>query len=69
MLRPREDDRLVFASSEGGELEYCNWRVRRWNKLLEATRPDAQHPKRVALTGTLPRYHALEQLRDFARNR
>ena len=52
VLRPREDDRLVFTSPEGGELEYCNWRVRRWNELLEATRPDAQHPKRVAVIGT-----------------
>ena len=27
-LRPREDDRLVFTSPEGGELTYNNWRVR-----------------------------------------
>jgi integrase len=52
VLHPRSDDRLVFASPEGGELEYSNWRLRRWNKMMEATRPDAEHPKRVAVTGT-----------------
>ena len=52
MLRPRADERLVFTSPEGGELAYDNWRTRRWDKLLKATRPDAQHPKRRAVTGT-----------------
>ena len=52
MLRPREDDRLVFTSPEGGEIEYSNWRLRRWNKLLKATAPDAKHPKRETVTGT-----------------
>jgi len=52
VLRPSADDRLVFTSPEGGELAYDNWRTRRWEKLLKATRPDAKHPKRVAVTGT-----------------
>lgn len=45
VLRTHEDDRLVFTSPEGGELDYSNWRIRRWNRLLEATAPDAKHPK------------------------
>ena len=52
MLCPREDVRLVFASPEGVELEYNNWRVRRWLPLLRATAPDAKQPKRVEVTGT-----------------
>ncbi len=52
VLRPREDDRLVFASPEGGEIDYNNWRLRRWLPLLKATSPDAEHPKRVAVSGT-----------------
>jgi integrase len=52
VLHTRTDDRLVFTSPEGGELEYSNWRLRRWNKALEATAPDEKHPKRVAVTGT-----------------
>jgi len=52
VLRPRADDRLVFTSPEGGEIEYNNWRLRRWLPLLEATGPDAKHPRRVAVTGT-----------------
>jgi integrase len=51
VLRPREDDRLVFTSPEGGELDANNWRERRWLPLLKATAPDAKHPKRVAVTG------------------
>jgi len=52
VLRPREDGRLVFTSPEGGEVEYANWRTRRWLPLLAATAPDENHPKRVAVTGT-----------------
>jgi len=52
VLRPHEDDRLVFTSPEGGELDYANWRIRRWLPLLEAPVPDAKHPKRHAVTGT-----------------
>ena len=52
VLRPRADDRLVFTSPEGGEIEYNNWRLRRWLPLLEATAPDAEHPTRVPVTGT-----------------
>jgi len=36
---PRDDDRLVFTSPEGGEIDYSNWHLRRWNALLKATRP------------------------------
>jgi integrase len=52
VLRPREDARVVFASPDGDALNYANWRVRRWLPLIEATLPDAQHPKRQAVTGT-----------------
>jgi len=52
VLRPQEDDRPVFPSPEGGELEYNNWRARRWLPLLRATAPDAKHPKRVKVAGT-----------------
>ena len=52
MLRPREDDRLVLASPEGGEINANNWRLRRWLPLLAATAPNEKHPKRVAVTGT-----------------
>jgi len=52
VLRPHEDNRLVFTSPEGGELDYSNWRIRRWNRLLKATAPDATHPKRMEVTGT-----------------
>jgi integrase len=52
VLRPREDDRLVFTSPEGGELDANNWRDRRWLPLLKATAPDAEHPRRVAVAGT-----------------
>jgi integrase len=52
MLRPRDDDRLVFTSPAGSQLDYSNWRLRRWNKMLDATCPDRNHPKRVAVTGT-----------------
>jgi len=52
VLRPREDDRLVFTSPEGGEIDYNNWRLRRWLPLLKATAPDAEHPKREPVTGT-----------------
>jgi len=52
VLRPREDDRLVFTSPEVGELDANNWRPRRWLPLLEATAPDAEHPRRVAVQGT-----------------
>ena len=41
-----------FPRPEGGELDYSNWRIRRWKRLLEATAPDAKHPKRVRVTGT-----------------
>ena len=58
VLRPREDDRLVFTSPGGGELEYSNWRIRRWLPLLDATAPNAKHPKRQAPS------HAAAQLRD-----
>jgi integrase len=51
-VRPREDDRLVFTSPQGGEIDYNNWRLRRWLPLLKATAPDGKHPKRVAVTGT-----------------
>jgi integrase len=47
VLRPREDDRLVFTSPGGAEIDYNNWRDRRWEKLLEATHPDVEHPKRL----------------------
>jgi integrase len=52
VLRPREDDRLVFTSPEGGEIDYNNWRLRRWLPLLKGTAPDGKHPKRLAVTGT-----------------
>jgi len=52
VLHPQADDRLVFNSPEGGELDYNNWRERRWLPLLKATAPDAKHPKRIAVTGT-----------------
>ena len=52
VLRPLDDDRLVFASPEGGELDANNWRTRHWLPLLKATAPDAKHPKRVAVSGT-----------------
>jgi len=51
-LRPPEDDRSVFTSPEGGELAYSNWRIRRRNRLLEATAPDARDPKRMKVTDT-----------------
>jgi hypothetical protein len=34
VLRPQEDDRPVFTSPEGGELDYSNWGIRRWNRLI-----------------------------------
>jgi integrase len=52
VLRPREDDRLVFTAPEGGEIDANNWRTRHWLPLLKATAPDAKHPKRQAVTGT-----------------
>lgn len=52
VLRRSGDDRLVFTSPEGAELEYQNWRMRRWTRLLKATRPDAEHPGRVPVSGT-----------------
>jgi hypothetical protein len=52
VLHPQADDRLVFTSPEGGELEYNNWRARHWLPLLKATAPDAKHPKRIPVTGT-----------------
>jgi site-specific recombinase XerD len=51
VLRPRADDRLVFTSPEGDELEYNNWR-RQWLPLLKATAPDAKHHRRVTVAGT-----------------
>jgi len=42
----------VFTSPEGGELVYNNWRTRQWLPLLKATAPDAEHPKRIPVTGT-----------------
>ncbi|MGH8141570.1 MAG: tyrosine-type recombinase/integrase [Steroidobacteraceae bacterium] len=52
MLRPREDDRLVFTAPESdGPIDYHNWRARRWLALLKATAPDAQHPMRAAVKG------------------
>jgi len=29
VLRPHEDDRVVFTSPESEEIDYSNWRVRR----------------------------------------
>lgn len=51
MLHPQADDRLVFTSPEGGEIDYSNWRLRRWAVLLEATAPDAEHPGRKLVAG------------------
>ena len=43
----------MFWAPEGGPLDYKNFRDRVWAPLLESTGPDAKHPKRVAVTGTL----------------
>jgi integrase len=46
-----EDRRLVFESPQGGPIDHHNWRIRRWQRLLKATAPDAEHPKRVPVKG------------------
>jgi integrase len=53
VVRIGRDDRTVFTAPEGGPLDYKNFRDRVWAPLLESTGPDAKHPKRVAVTGTL----------------
>jgi integrase len=53
VVRIGKDDRTVFCAPEGGPLDYKNFRDRVWAPLLERTGPDKEHPKRVAVTGTL----------------
>jgi site-specific recombinase XerD len=43
----------VFTAPEGGPLDYKNFRDRVSAPLLARTGPDEQHPKRVAVTGTI----------------
>jgi site-specific recombinase XerD len=42
----------VFTSPEGGELDYSGWRLRRWNRLVEASVANAKHPQWVKVAGT-----------------
>lgn len=52
-LHQRNDQRTVFTNPDGGgTLDYRNWLRRRWEKLLKATAPDADHPKRETVVGT-----------------
>jgi integrase len=53
VVRIGRDDRTVFTAPEGGPLDYKNFRDRVWAPLLERTAPDAAHPNRPAVTGTL----------------
>jgi len=53
VVRIGRDDRTVFRAPEGGPLDYKNFRDRVWAPLLERTGPDKEHPKRVAVRGTL----------------
>ena len=43
---------LVFPGPSGQPIDYHNWRSRVWAPLLTSTGPDAEHPERVAVTGT-----------------